>query len=313
MRPKVFYNSPRKGVWMSSWKLLKEDKARQVYYESEHGLAVALVASDKVPAFDEKLGVVVPDKGKILTKVSKYWFEETCTMVPNAFVVLGRHGGSTSFDIPDISPDTVTPMLKLQMLPIRAIVRGYITGSVWEAYSGPERVREFCGVHLPEGMKNSDRFDDAIFTPTTEASDDEHNLTFEEMVEHLEMAGVMVARNRAQLVRDYSIKLYNFARNRLISRGIILADAKFEFGINSITGELMLGGELFTPDSSQLWLLKNYTTGEDQKSIGMQIIYDWIKEHPRKQVPQAVLDKASVIYSKVANVMTGCEGARKLI
>lgn len=297
---------------MNNWNLINEGKVRQIY-ESEDHLAVALVASDRVSAFDEELGVVIPGKGRMLTEISKYWFEKTNKIVPNAYIALQQL--ATDFDLPAVDPNTVTPMLKLNMLPIEAIVRGYITGSIWAAYDGPQKAREFCGLKLPDGMKNSEQFEDPLFTPTTKAPKGEHdqNLSFEEMVKHLEENGIMGARDRAQLIRDYSLSLYNFARNKLVKRGIILADTKFEFGINPITGNLMLGDELFTPDSSRFWLLKDYTIGQNQKSMDKQIIRDWVRQHPSERVTQAVLEKTSIVYSKITDALIEREGARKLI
>lgn len=284
------------------WKLLYEGKVRDVFSDNEEML-VLLVASDNVSAFDQNLGVSIPGKGKLTTKISKHWFEITEALVPNAYTVLkqlGLDGG-----LPDgINPEATTKMLKLKMLPVEAIVRGYLTGSLWSLYK--KGSREICGIKLPKGMKNSEEFDEPIFTPTTKAPKGEHdkNLTFDEMVEHFEANDVMGAYDRAQLVREYSLRLYKYAHAELLKKGIILADAKFEFGINPMTGNIMLADELFTPDSSRFWTLSDYTVGKDQDSLDKQAIRDWVKRHPDEKVPQEILEDTAIKYDKIAGILT---------
>lgn len=298
---------------MSKWKLVSEGKVRKIY-ENPDEQKVLLVAGDGVSAFDQKLGVSIVGKGKMLTRISKYWFDKTAMIAPNAYSAVRYTGEDLrEYEMIGVDPDATTPMLKLRMLPIEAIVRGYITGSMWEAYKKGQR--DFCGVKLPEGLQNCERLQAPIFTPTTKAPQGEHdrNLSFDEMVEHLEMNDIMGASDRARLVKDYSIALYNHAHHKLLEKGIILADTKFEFGVNPLTGNIVLGDELFTPDSSRFWLLKEYTIGENQKSLDKQIIRDWVKEHPGERVPQAVLEKTAIMYAKLTDVVTDTTGARKLI
>lgn len=298
---------------MGKWNLAREGKVRKIY-EHERDPKILLVAGDGVSAFDQNLGVSIPGKGRMLTKISKYWFEKTAIMVPNAYSALRFNPENIrDYELIGLDPETVTPMLNLRMLPVEAIVRGYITGSMWESYKLGQR--EFCGITLPEGLKNGERLQTPIFTPTTKAPPGEHdqNLSYDEMVKHLESVSLLGAADRAKLVRDYSISLYNYAHNRLLEKGIILADTKFEFGINPLTGNIMLGDELFTPDSSRFWLLKDYTIGENQKSLDKQNIRDFVKEHPGETVPKAVLEKTALMYAKITDVVTDTTGARKLI
>lgn len=296
------------------WKLVNEGKVRRVY-EDDEGMRVLLVAGDGVSAFNQELGVEISSKGKMLTQISKYWFDQTEMMTPNAYSALKVDPEPIVLP-PELrdEADAVTPMLKLNMLPIEAIVRGYITGSLWEAYS-KDGVRDFCGLRMPNGLRNCDKLPAPIFTPTTKAPKGEHdrNLSFSEMIDYLEEHGIMGAEHRAKLVRDYSLRLYTFAFNKLIERGIMLADTKFEFGINPLSGNIMLADEIFTPDSSRFWILKDYIVDQSQKSLDKQVIRDWVKDHPGERVPKAILEKTALLYSRITDVMVEAEGARKFI
>lgn len=286
------------------WNLFYEGKVRRVYVDNE-GMLILLVASDQVSAFDQELGVSIPRKGRMLTKVSKHWFRATETLVPNAYSGLKQLAGMPDEDsLPDgVDLKASTKMLKLRMIPVEAVVRGYLTGSAWEIYK--KGSREICGIKLPKGMVNSEEFDEPIFTPTTKASKGEHdkNLSFDEMVEHLEASDIMGAYDRAQLIREYSMKLYKYVHSRLLKKGIILADAKFEFGINPLTGNIMLADEIFTPDCSRFWSLSEYMVGEDQKSLDTQIVRDWVKNNQGKKVPQDILESAAVAYNKITEIL----------
>ena len=288
-----------------SWKLVSEGKVRKVY-ENSTGSRVLLVASDGVSAFDQKLGVNIPGKGEMLTTISKHWFEKTMNLVPNAYcAVRAEFGVLAPEDVVTIGADldTVTPMMKLDMLPIEAIVRGYITGSAWSAYEKGER--QICGERLPEGLRNSARLAYPIFTPTTKAPAGEHdeNLDFDQLVGHLAHHGVHNPYSRAEKVRELSLKLYNFASAELLSKGIILADTKFEFGINPSTGSILLADELFTPDSSRFWSAAEYRPGRVQKSLDKQIIRDWVKAHPGEVVSDEVLRDAAGVYKRITDIM----------
>lgn len=298
------------GVSMKkrNWKLVSEGKVRRVYEDTESS-RVLLIAGDGVSAFDSDLGVSIPGKGAMLTKISKYWFERTTTIAPNAYSAVRSEFNALPLEemvaLDVDSMETVTPMMKLNMLPIEAIVRGYIAGSAWNVYKSSLR-REICGIRLPEGLRNSSRLLNPIFTPTTKAPKGQHdeNLTFEEMIRHLAAHGVNNPVAKAEQVREYSLRLFNFASTQLMAKGIILADTKFEFGINPVTGSVLLADEIFTPDSSRFWPADSYAAGRNQKSLDKQIIRDWVKAHPGEKVPDEVLNDAAAVYRKITKIIT---------
>lgn len=294
------------GNW-SSTKLISRGKVRLVYENGDHD-RVILVATDVVSAFDEQLGVTIPGKGKMLTRISKYWFEKTATMVPNAYMAAKLDFSADYRYESEAEGDklAITEMFKLNMLPVECIVRGYITGSMWEAYNGPNKIREFCGITLPHGLRNSEQLPEPIFTPTTKAPAGEHdqNLSFEEMIVYLEKNHFVEAREKAETIRDYSIRLYKFAYGKLLRKGIILADTKFEFGLDPVAGRVMLGDELLTPDSSRFWPLTGYKIGKNQKSLDKQVIRDWVKAHPNEKVPDEILEEARQAYGEITQIIT---------
>lgn len=287
---------------MSRWKLVTRGKVREVY-ENINGTRVLLVASNAVPGLGAKSTTEIPDRGKMLTKVSKDWFRQTNAIAPNAYLPVSLDPD------PNVKPtfgEAAMEMLKLEMLPIRVVVRGYLAGSMWEAYDSPEKVREFCGLKMPNGLKNSVKLGSPIFTPTTKNRKEsrEVELSFEEMVEHLEKQGVTSAFDRAMVVREHALKLYEFAYAKMLKKGIILADTKFEFGIDPASGNVMLGDELFTPDSSRFWVAKDYEPGRDQKALGVQIVKDWVRKHPGRKVPEDVLKEAETTFIQICETIT---------
>lgn len=294
-----------KGGFKMSWKLVNEGKVRKVY-ENHIGSRVLLVASDGVSAFDQKLGVEIPGKGKMLTAMSKHWFDRTLNIVPNAYCAVKSEFGKLALEDAvalDADIDIVTPMMKLDMLPIEAIVRGYITGSAWEKYEKGER--QICGERLPDGLRNSARLANPIFTPTTKAPQGEHDqdLNFDQLVGHLSKYGVLNPYGRAEIVKEYSLKLFRYASSELAKKGIILADTKFEFGINPATGSILLADELLTPDSSRFWSANEYRVGRPQKSLDKQIIRNWVKAHPDEQVPSEILEDTALVYNNIMEII----------
>ena len=288
---------------MSSWVLQATGKVRDIFEDAENK-RVMLVASDHVSAFDEILPVEIPDKGKILTQISGFWFRKTEGIAPNAFITCDDNEISTS-GLTGTFSKRCTVMKKLKMLPIEAIVRGNITGSLWKAYL--DGAREFCGEHLWEGLRKSESLPSPIFTPTTKAPIGEHdqNLTFEEMIKHIEKAGFEDAEFIATRVRDYSLELFKFARRYAWNHGIILADSKFEFGIDE-NGIIILGDELLTPDSSRFWKLDDFEIGKEPPSMDKQIIRDWIKDHAgEKKIPDKVLQLTRGRYLECYERLTG--------
>lgn len=287
---------------MSNWVLQAAGKVRDIFEDSSTN-RVMLVASDHVSAFDEILPVEIPDKGKILTQISGFWFKQTEGIAPNAFITC--NDSEIGGDIPKKFSKRCMVMKKLHMLPIEAIVCGNITGSMWEAYV--EGTREFCGKKLWEGLRKSESLPTPIFTPSTKAPIGEHDqdLTFEEMVKYLEKAGFDDAEFIAIRVRDYSLELFKFARRYAWNRGIILADSKFEFGIDD-NGIIVLGDELFTPDSSRFWKLDDFEIGKEPPSMDKQIVRDWIKDHEgEKKIPDRVLELTRARYIECYEKLVG--------
>ncbi len=282
------------------WKKIKTGKVREVWQSSDNK-RVALVASDGVSAFDEQLGVIVPNKGRILTQMSAKWFELTGEKIPNAFLTADVNGMSRCFRNEHFDGRT-TEMLALKMVPVEAIVRGYITGSMWAKYCNGKR--RICDYVMPEDLQESQELPVPIYTPTTKAPEGEHDedINFEQSVFAIEKAGFANSRRIAEQVRDYSLQLYIICRDYALQRGIILADTKFEFGVDE-KGVLRVADELCTPDSSRFWSADNYKVGHNQPSMDKQIIRDWVKrakengdEHPR--VPGDILRETSEKYEE---------------
>ena len=232
------------------WKPVKEGKVREVY---DAGDCMIITATDRISAFDHILKNEITQKGVVLTKMSKFWFDFTKDIVPNHMLSI------EAFDMPEYFRNgrfagRSMKCRKLNMLPIECIVRGYITGSGWESYQKDGTV---CGIRLPEGLKESDRLPEPIYTPTTKAEiglHDEH-ITFEESVEILEKVHPGKGAEYAGKIKDYTIALYKKCAEYAWSRGIIIADTKFEFGLDE-NGIVVLGDEMLTPDSSRFWPLK---------------------------------------------------------
>lgn len=285
---------------MKKWIKSKNGKVREVW-ESDSEKCVVLVAGDGVSAFDEQLGVNVPNKGKILTQMSAKWFALSEDLVPNALLTADTNEMPRCFHNSHFEGRT-TKMIALRMLPIEAIVRGYITGSMWGKYCKGERI--ICDYAMPEGLAESQELPSPIYTPTTKAPAGQHDedINFEQSVAVIAEAGFDNARELAELVRDYSLKLYAFCRDYAREHGIILADTKFEFGIDE-KGILRVADEVCTPDSSRFWAIDQYEVGRSQDSMDKQLIRDWVKaaknvgdEHPR--VPGNILQATSERYEK---------------
>lgn len=266
-----------------SWKLTHSGKVRDVYENEELSL-VALVATDRVSAFDNVLpGDGIPGKGIALTAISNYWAIETSD-IANAYI----------WDLNIIEPfceefgidkKRVTIQRKTKQLPIEAIVRGYITGSAWRDYEKGGRM--ICGEYLPDGLEESERLPKAYFTPTTKGEHDE-NITFEQMKEILVQSGF--EPHVAELVRKTSIKLYHRIYEVASTKGLILADTKFEFGIDPRTGQLLVSDEIGTPDSSRYWSVVNYKCGTSQDSYDKEIIRRHIRNKKLAGIENPTVD-----------------------
>jgi phosphoribosylaminoimidazole-succinocarboxamide synthase len=245
-------------------------KVREIYAVDDERLL--LVASDRISTFDVVLGTPIPDKGRVLTGLSAFWFRRTEDIAPNHLLEL-RDDGRT------------TVCRKLEMLPIECVVRGYLAGSGWKDYKA---TGEVCGHVLPEGMRESDRFPDPIFTPATKAVEG-HDENIDE-----ERAATLCGEALYAEAKRVSLELYRFAAKHAEERGIILADTKFELGL-APDGTLVLGDEALTPDSSRFWPADEYEPGRPQLSFDKQFVRDWCettgwdKTPPGPELPDDVV------------------------
>lgn len=284
----------------------KEGKVREVY---DAGDSLIIVATDRISAFDHILKNKITDKGAILTQMSKFWFDYTSDVVPNHML---------SMDVKDMPEffrqerfDGNSMMCKkLEMLPIECIVRGYITGSGWASYQENGTV---CGITLPEGLVESDKLPEPIYTPSTKAElgDHDENISFEQSVEVLEKIYPEKGRYYAEQIRDYTIALYKKCAEYALSKGIIIADTKFEFGLDE-KGSIVLGDEMLTPDSSRFWPLAEYKPGQGQPSFDKQYVRDWLKANPDSDylLPDEVVAKTVDKYKEAYALLTGTEFSR---
>ena len=249
-----------------------------------------LVASDRISTFDVVLPTEIPDKGRVLTGLSGFWFARTSHIVPNHLRSLRSDGRSTEAK-------------KLEMLPLECVVRGYLAGSGWKDYRATSSV---CGHALPEGLRESDRLPEPIFTPATKAEIGEHdeNIDFERAAEIVGDHGLM------EELRRISLALYRFAADHCEQNGIILADTKFELGLDA-GGQLVLGDEILTPDSSRFWPAAEYAPGGPQPSYDKQYVRDyceslgWDKAYPGPEVPSDVVAGTRARYVEAFELLTG--------
>jgi phosphoribosylaminoimidazole-succinocarboxamide synthase len=257
---------------------LRSGKVRDLYAVGDDRLL--LVASDRLSAFDVVLPTEIPDKGRVLTGLSRFWFERTAAIVPNH--LLGTAPGDLP---PGVAPDAAAAaelrgrmMLcrRVDVLPIEVIVRGYLAGSGWKDYG---RTGSVCGIPLPAGLRESDPLPEPLFTPSTkaEAGHDE-NIS-------VDQAAAIVGADLAARVRDLAIALYRYGSSVAEPAGIILADTKFEFGVDRATGELLLIDEVLTPDSSRFWDAAAYEPGRAQASFDKQFVRDWLEAQPWDKTP----------------------------
>ncbi|MGH2861678.1 MAG: phosphoribosylaminoimidazolesuccinocarboxamide synthase [Solirubrobacteraceae bacterium] len=271
--------------------LVASGKVREIY---DLGGELLIVASDRISTYDAVHPNPVPDKGAVLTAISTFWFEQTAGLVSNHLI-------SVTDQVPAGVRGRGMVVKKLEMLPVEAVVRGYITGSGWKDY---EQTGIVSGVELPDGLRESDQLPEPIFTPSTKA-----NLGHDEAIDFDAAAALIGDRDRAERLRAVSIALYRYAADHARSRGIILADTKFEFGLDQ-TGELTLGDELCTPDSSRFWPADGYEPGHAQPSFDKQIARDWAtstgwdKLPPAPEIPAEVVTRTREKYIEAYERLT---------
>lgn len=282
-------------------KPIKEGKVREIY---DNGDSLIMVATDRISCFDVILKNEVTKKGTVLTQMSKFWFDYTSDIVPNHMISVDTKDMPEFFQTEDYEGKCML-CKKLTMLPVECIVRGYITGSGWESYQKDGTV---CGIRLPEGLKESDKLPEPIYTPTTKAEiglHDEH-ITFEDTVEILEKLYPGKGEDYASQIRDCTLKLYVKCADYARTKGIIIADTKFEFGLDE-DGNVVLADEMLTPDSSRFWPVEGYEPGKSQPSFDKQFVRDWLKANPDSDylLPQDVIDKTIAKYKEAYEMITG--------
>jgi len=279
----------------------KEGKVRDIYDLRDNLL---IVATDRISAYDVVLPNGIPEKGRVLTQISKYWFEKTKDIIPNHFISTEiEEFPRILLNYRNFIEGRSMLVRKAKPLPIECVVRGYLSGSGWNEYKQRNSV---CGISLDAGFVESSRLKDPIFTPSTKAEEGEHdeNITFEKVVE-------IVGNVLAEDLREISVSLYNRGSKIAEEKGIIIADTKFEFGIDEANGELTLIDEILTPDSSRFWPKDEYSPGGPQKSFDKQYVRDylnsieWDKNPPAPSLPPDVVKKTTEKYLEALRRLTG--------
>lgn len=286
---------------MQEYKPFKSGKVREMY---DIGDSIIMVATDRISAFDHILKNNIAKKGTVLTQISKFWFNLTKDIVPNHMLSVDVKDMPEFFQKPEFTGNSMK-CKKLNMLPIECIVRGYITGSGWESY---KKTGEICGIKLPEGLQESQKLAEPIFTPSTKAEigDHDENISVEQSIEILEKLYPGRGKEYALKLRDYTIAIYKKCAVYALERGIIIADTKFEFGLDE-NGEVVLGDEMITPDCSRFWPLEGYKVGQGQPSYDKQFVRDWLSANPGAgyELPQEVIDKTIAKYIEAYELLTG--------
>ena len=286
---------------MKEYTPVKEGKVRELYDADD---SLIMVATDRISAFDHILQNDIVDKGVVLTQMSKFWFDFTSDVVPNHMISTDVNDMPEFFRNEKFEGRSMM-CRKLEMLPLECIVRGYITGSGWASY---QECGEVCGIKLPEGLQESQQLPEPIFTPSTKAEigDHDENISYEKSIEVLERDYPGHGEEYASKVRDLTIAVYKKCADYAREHGIIIADTKFEFGLDE-NGEIVLADEVLTPDSSRFWPLEGYEVGKSQPSYDKQFVRDWLKANPDSdyKLPQDVIDKTIAKYEEAYELLTG--------
>ena len=285
---------------MQQYAPIKEGKVREIY---DVGDALIITATDRISAFDVILKNKVPEKGVFLTQMSRFWFDFTKDLIPNHVMSCDVSDMPEFFQKPEFEGRSMM-VKKLEMLPIECIVRGYITGSGWASY---QKTGLVCGIRLPEGLVESEKLPEPIYTPSTKAELGEHdeNISFEKSVEILKKLYPKRGAEYAETLRDMTVALYKKCADYALTRGIIIADTKFEFGLDE-SGNVVLGDEMLTPDSSRFWPLSGYEAGKSQPSYDKQYVRDWLRKNPDSDylLPEEVIEKTVEKYQEAYDRLT---------
>ena len=288
---------------MQTFSPVKEGKVREIYDIGEN---LIMVATDRISAFDVILKNKVTKKGAVLTQMSRFWFDYTKDIVKNHMISVDTADMPEYFRTPEFTGNSML-CKKLTMIPVECIVRGYITGSGWASYQENGTV---CGIKLPEGLKECDKLPEPIYTPSTKAEigDHDENIDFERSVEVLEKEFPGKGLEYATKIKECTIALYKKCADYALTRGIIIADTKFEFGIDE-NGNVVLADEMLTPDSSRFWPVEGYEPGHGQPSFDKQFVRDYLKANPEcdYNLPQDVIDKTIAKYLEAYKLLTGTE------
>ena len=286
---------------MKEYKPFKEGKVREVYDIGDH---LIIAATDRISAFDVILKNKVTDKGAILTQMSRFWFDFTRDLVPNHMISTDVEDMPEYFRQDRFKGNSML-CKKLEMFPVECIVRGYITGSGWASYQKDGTV---CGIKLPEGLQESEKLPEPIYTPSTKAEigDHDENVSFEKTIEILEAQYPGKGEYYATQLKEKTIALYKKCADYAWEKGIIIADTKFEFGLDE-KGEVVIGDEMLTPDSSRFWPREGYVAGKGQPSYDKQFVRDWLKANPDSDydLPEDVIDKTVEKYKEAYELLTG--------
>lgn len=282
------YDSNQNAPVVAGWVHTYSGKVRDIYESEDPKLnhLILVVASDRVSAFDHVLEPEIPNKGKFLTTLTNWWFEKLS--VPNHI--------SYEVEIPKEVAGRGTIAKKLVMFPIECVVRGYVSGSGWKEYQANGSI---CGVELPSGLSFGDKLPEPIFTPAYKAPMGEHdeNISFKKVIE-------LIGIDNANSLKKISLEIFNQAAMLADQAGLILADTKFEFGIDPETGQIALGDEVLTPDSSRYWSKEEYSTGERNSSYDKQIVRNWLAANWNQvglppNLPQEIVSQTSEKYQKL--------------
>ncbi len=290
--PAAVLDSIEEVTTLADLPLLASGKVRELYGLGDRLL---LVASDRISTYDAVHPTPIPDKGKVLTGISDFWFSETAHLVKN-------HQLSVTTEVPDEARGRGMVVQRLEMLPVECVVRGYITGSGWKDYLETGSV---SGVELESGLVESEQLPEPIFTPSTKA-----DVGHDEAIDFATATALVGDSALMERVRDASIALYSFARDHAKARGVILADTKFEFGLDP-EGNLVIGDEVLTPDSSRYWPADEYEPGRGQASFDKQYVRDWAagsgwdKKPPAPSIPGSVVDGTRERYIEAYERITG--------
>ncbi len=285
---------------LSGLELLNRGKVRDIYAIDDQTMLI--VTTDRLSAFDVILPQPIPGKGEVLTRVSNFWFRRTAALMPNHLTEIPLESIITNDDERTQLGDRAIVVRRLKPLPVEAIVRGYIIGSGWKDY---QKSGQVCGIGLPANLRLADKLPEAIYTPSTKAQVGAHdeNVDFQHTVD-------LLGQEMAERVRDASLQIYREAADYALERGIIIADTKFEFGLDE-DGRLHLIDEALTPDSSRFWPADQYQPGSSPPSFDKQFVrdyletLDWDKTPPGPELPREIIDKTAEKYREAEQRLTG--------